>query len=64
MVTTEEMREFAQDCLQWAEHTRNPSDRGTILCVARRWTDIAAGIERRLHNGDELACPDLKTKLD
>jgi hypothetical protein len=64
MVTTGEMRMFALDCARWAEQTKNPSDRETILGVARRWISTASGIERRLNDGWELACPDLKKKLD
>jgi hypothetical protein len=64
MVTTSEMRMFALDCSHWAEQASNPSDRETILCVARRWMSTAAGIERHVHDGRELACPDLKRKLD
>ena len=64
MVTTEAMREFALDCLQWAEHTSNPNDRETMLRVARMWMNTASGIDRRVDNGWELACPDLRTKLD
>ena len=41
----------------------NPSDRETILRVARQWMLTASGIERRLDDGWEL-CHDLKKKLD
>ena len=64
MVTTAQMREFALDCLHWAEHTANPSDRETMMRVARMWMNTASGIERQVDNGRELACPDLRTKLD
>ena len=63
MVTTGEMRMFAVDCSRWAEQASNPSDRETILRVARQWMLTASGIERRLDDGWEL-CPDLKKKLD
>ena len=64
MVTTGEMRMFAVDCSRWAEQASNPSDRETILRVARHWMRTASGIERRLDEGWELVCPDLKRKLD
>ena len=64
MVTTEAMRLFALDCLSWAERTPNPSDRETMMRVARTWMNTASGIERQVDNGRELACPDLRTKLD
>lgn len=64
MVTTEEMRVFALDCLRWAEHTANPSDRETMMRIARMWMNTASGIERQVDDGWKLACPDLRTKLD
>lgn len=64
MVTTAEMRVFALDCLRWAERTPNPSDRETMMRVARMWMNTASGIERQVENGWELACPDLRSKLD
>lgn len=63
-VTAEDMRVFAGDCLCWAEHASNASERETILSVARRWLHTAAGIERCLDDGWELVSPDLKKKLD
>lgn len=64
MVTPSEMRMFALDCSRWAEQVSNPSDRETIRRVARQWIRTASGIERRLDDGWELVCPDLKRKLD
>lgn len=64
MVTTHDMRIFALDCLRWAARTSNPSDRETMVRVARMWMDTASGIERRINDGWELTCPDLRTKLD
>ncbi len=64
MVTPGEMRLFALDCAHWAEQATNPSDRETILSEARRWMHAASGIERRVDNDWELACADLRTKLD
>ena len=64
VTTTEEMRLFALDCLRWAEHASNPSDRETMVRVARMWMNTASGIERCVDDGWQLACPDLRTKLD
>jgi hypothetical protein len=64
VVTPDEMRIFAFDCSRWAEQASNPSDRETILRIARRWMSTASGIERRIDDGWELVCPDLKNKLD
>lgn len=64
MVTTEELRSFAADCLRWAGEAGNPSDREIISHTARMWTATASLIERRLSEGYQLACADLRTKLD
>jgi hypothetical protein len=63
-LSTADMRVFASDCSRWAEQASNPSNRETILRVARHWLNTASGIERRLDDGFELACADLKRKLD
>lgn len=64
MVTTREMRAFAADCLQWASEAENPSNREIIAHTARVWIGTAAFIDRRLGDGYELACDDLRTKLN
>jgi len=64
MVTPDEMRQFALDCLRWAELTDNASHRDLMLRVARAWMNTASGIERRLADGARLASPDLRAKLD
>ena len=64
MVTPEEMRLFAADCLRWSDQTDNPSHRDLMIGIAKSWTRTAAAIERRLLMGDELALPDLRSKLD
>ena len=64
MVTTREMRSFAADCLRWADEADNPSDREIIFHAARAWISTASFIEHRLREGDELACDDLRAKLN
>ena len=64
MVTPEEMRLFAVDCLRWSDQTDNPSHRDLMVRVAQSWMSTAAAIERRLSMGGELALPDLRSKLD
>ena len=64
MVTPIEMRAFALECLRWTELTRNPSDRQTMLSVARMWMKTASAIEHAIAGGAELALPDLRSKLD
>ena len=64
MVTTHEMRLFAAECLRWAGEADNPSNREIIFRAARTWTDTASFIERRLSEGDRLACAGLRIKLN
>ncbi len=58
------MREFALDCLRWAELANNPIHRDLMLSVAKTWMNTASAIERRVANGAELASADLRAKLD
>ena len=64
MVTPDEMRVFALDCLRWAELTDNASHRDLMIRVAKTWMNTASAIDRRIAAGDELALPDLRCKLD
>ena len=64
MVTPDEMRQFALDCLRWAELTDNASHRDLMLSVAKTWMKTAAAIERRVAEGGTLASKDLRNKLD
>ena len=64
MVTTEEMRMFALDCLRWAEEADNASHRNLMIQLARTWMQTASSIERHLSDGGALASADLRTKLD
>ena len=64
MVTPDEMREFALDCLRWAERTDNASHRDLMLNVAKTWMNTASAIERRVADGAALVSPDLRSKLD
>jgi hypothetical protein len=64
MVTPDEMRLFALECLRWSEETDNASHRDLMIRVAKTWMSTASAIEQRLSMGDELALPDLRSKLD
>ena len=64
MVTPDEMRLIAVDCLRWSDQTDNPSHRELMIQIAKTWMGTAAAIERRLSMGEELALPDLRSKLD
>lgn len=58
-VTPKEMRDFAAECLRWAEETQDASQRGLVVRMAQSWLATAAVLE---HRDDVL--PDLKPKLD
>ena len=65
MVTTQEMRLFALDCLRWSEETRNASHRDLMKQIAKTWASTAARIERHFDDdGGKLALPDLRSKLN
>jgi hypothetical protein len=64
VVTPNEMRLFALDCLHWAELTDNASHRDLMLSVAKTWMNTASAIERRVANGETLVSADLRGKLD
>jgi hypothetical protein len=63
MVTPQEMRLFALECLRWSEEADDASQRDLMIRVARSWMDTASTIERRVSSDDELA-DDLRIKLD
>jgi hypothetical protein len=64
MVTPEEMRVFALECLRWSDEAGDPSNRDLMVRIAKHWMQTAWAIECRLSNGEELACGDLRNKLD
>jgi hypothetical protein len=64
VVTSQEMRLFALDCLRWADEAANASQRGLMLRVAKSWMNTASSIDRHVSNGGELALPDLRSKLN
>jgi hypothetical protein len=40
-------RAFAEECLSWANKTRNQKQRIRLIEIARTWTEIALEIEDR-----------------
>ena len=58
------MLAIALDCKRWSDEAKNASDREIIMQVSKMWLDTAIHIQRRIALGDELATPDLRTKLD
>jgi hypothetical protein len=64
MVTPEEIRRFAIECLRWSVQTSNPSHRDLMIQVAKNWLATAVAIERRVSTQDDIVLPDLRNKLD
>lgn len=64
MVTPEEMRQFAAECMRWANETDNVSHRDLMIRVAKSWIAAAEAIERRVFTGREIVLPDLRSKFD
>jgi hypothetical protein len=64
MVTTRCLRDFANDCLVWASHAVDPSQRQMMVDAARTWAQTAEAIERCVETGRGEVLPDLKSKLN
>jgi hypothetical protein len=64
VVTTQEMRLFALDCLRWSDETRNASHRNLVQQIANTWMTTASTIERHVSNYAELKLPGLPDKLN
>lgn len=63
MVTSQDMREFALECLRWSDETDNASQRDIMIGLAKTWMNAASQIDRHIAAGRE-PCPDLRRKLD
>ena len=64
MVTTQSMRRFSIECMDWAERASNPSDRQTIVTAAQSWLNIAEQIDQLVDEGRAKPFPDFRTKLN
>ena len=64
MVTTKSLRDFAVDCLADALKADDPSQRQTIVDVARTWAKTADVIDKHVLETQGGALPDLKRKLN
>ena len=62
MVTSQEMRQFAAECLRWSDETDNASQRDIMLQLAKTWMNAANQIDRHVAAGETV--PDLRRKLD
>jgi hypothetical protein len=64
MVTTQEMRSFASDCLRWSDETRSASHRSLMQEIAHTWIAVAARIDRHVDDGGQLVPPTLRYQLN
>jgi hypothetical protein len=64
MITTKSLRDFAVECLSDAWHADDPSQRQTMIDVARTWARKADVIDRRVGSGQAEMPADLKHKLN
>ncbi len=64
MVTTQSMRRFSIECMDWAKQAGNPSDRQTIVTVAQLWLTTAEQIDRLVEQGRAKSLPDFRRKLN
>jgi hypothetical protein len=62
MVTPEEMRLFALECLRWSDEADSASHRDLMIRVAKSWMATAAALERRSRTGDSVLA-DLRIRL-
>ena len=62
MVTSNEMRTFALECLRWSDETDNASQRDIMVQLAKTWMNAASQIDHHVAAGGE-AYPDLRNKL-
>jgi len=52
-----EFREFAQECLRWADETKSEQHREVLLDMATTWTQAALQLERSLALIDDSTPP-------
>jgi hypothetical protein len=64
MVTTKNLRRFADDCLAWASKQDDPSHKQSIITAALSWKAIADAIDSQVKEGRAEVLDDLKTKLN
>ena len=66
MTTPAEYREFAQDCLRWADNAKDASERDTLIGVARMWLRTASLMDGHIILAKDPAAilEELRAKLD
>jgi hypothetical protein len=52
-----EFREFAHDCLRWADETKSERHRQVLLDMAKTWMQAASQLERSLALIDDDLTP-------
>jgi hypothetical protein len=55
VVTPDDMRRFALDCLRWAEQTDDAGRRDLMIRIAKSWMNAASAIEHRTNGRQEVA---------
>ena len=63
MVTPQEMRLFALECLRWSDETDNASHRDLMMRIAKSWMATASTLEHRADTDRDVSA-DLRHKLD
>jgi uncharacterized protein YyaL (SSP411 family) len=53
MVSPNEMRLFALECLRWSEEANNPGHRDLMMRLAKTWMETASDIEHRVSGAVE-----------
>ena len=66
MTTPADYRDFARDCLRWAEQAGDPAQSDTLIGIARMWMRTALIMEEQvtLANDAPKLFQDLRAKLD
>ena len=67
MTTPMDYREFAQDCMRWAETAKDASQRDTLIGIGRMWLRTAELMDEGhilLTNDPAAIFQELRAKLD
>jgi hypothetical protein len=66
MTTPAEYREFAFDCLRWADEAHDAGQRDTLIGLGRVWMQTAIVVEQyvTLAGDDPMRAKELRSKLN
>lgn len=56
-MSPKELREFAEECREWAKSARSDQERRIFLQMARTWLEVAAWSEGRLDGHPAFEAP-------